>query len=39
MKIRLEAFEDRRKADSLSEEARAKEKLELDEHEEQFKVG
>ena len=37
MKIRLEAFEDRRKMDSLSDEARAKEKLELDEHEEQFK--
>ena len=29
MKIRLEAFEDRRKTDSLSDEARAKEKLEL----------
>ena len=28
MKIRLEAFEDRRKTDSLSDEARAKEKLE-----------
>jgi len=37
MKIRLEAFEDRRKMESLSDEARAKEKFELDEHEEQFK--
>ena len=35
MKIRLEAFEDRRKMESLSDEARAKEKFELDEHEEQ----
>merc|ERR1719188_2626014 len=37
MKIRLEAFEDRRKAEALSDEQRAKERIELDEHEEKFR--
>ena len=37
MKIRLEAFEDRRRAEALNDEQRAKERIELDEHEEKFR--
>lgn len=37
MKIRLEAFEERQKMESQSEEARKMEQLELVEHEEQFR--